>query len=128
MSQLTSNQATELSRQFFCIGRAIASFREHHWNNIGREQHQQLSKMQWSIYNYADDLLALSAVISLNEVEESLNQIGHVTREVVDFIEQEQDVNKVINVAARVVVLGGAVISQSPLAVVSTLAELTTIL
>lgn len=128
MSQLTSDQASELSRQFFCIGRAIASFREKHWDAISREQHQHLGKMQWSIYNYADDLLSLSSVITLNELEEMLDKIRSVTKTVMNYIDQQQEVAEVMQVAARTVVLGGAVISQSPLAVVSTLAELTSVL
>lgn len=124
MSQLTSEQATELAKQFFSVGKTLATFREQHWENLTTEQHQRLSKMQWSIYNYTDDLLALSAVIALNEMEDTLNQIAHVTREVNEFIRQEQNIDKVIDIAARVVVLGGAVVSQSPLAVVSTLADL----
>lgn len=124
MSQLTAEQVTELAKQFFSVGKTLAAFREQHWDNLNTEQHQRLSKMQQSIYNCTDDLLALSAVISLNELEDTLNQITHITKEVNGFIQQEQDVGKVIDIAARVVVLGGAVVSQSPLAVVSTLADL----
>lgn len=124
MSQLTAEQVTELAKQFFSVGKTLAAFREQHWDNLNTEQHQRLSKMQQSIYNYTDDLLALSAVISLNELEDTLNQITHITKEVNGFIQQEQNVGKVIDIAARVVVLGGAVVSQSPLAVVSTLADL----
>ncbi len=124
MGQLTPQQTAQLSRQFFSVARQLTQYREQHWYSLTPEQHQRLSKLQWSIYNYTDDLLALSAVLAFEEIEGNLIRIEHITRAVNEYIQNENKVEKVIEVAAKVVVLGGAVLSQSPLAVVSTLADL----
>lgn len=128
MSQLTAEQIDGLARQFFSVAKVLTDYREHHWDHLTAEQHRRLGKMQWSLYNYSDDLLALSAVLAFEEAEENINRIEHITKSVNQYIKEEDDVSKVIDIAARVVVLGGAVISQSPLAIVSTLAELATCL
>lgn len=126
MSQLTAEQIDGLARQFFSVAKVLTEYREHRWGHLTAEQHRQLSKMQWSLYNYADDLLALSVVLVFEEAEENINQIEHITKSVNEYIREEDETNKVIDIAARMVVLGGAVISQSPLAIVATLADLVT--
>ncbi len=124
MTPLTAQQVTALAKQFFSVARTLTEYREHHWDSMGREQHQRLSDLQWSIYNYTDDLLALSAMLAMEEAEKVLNRVVQVTKDVNQYIEREQNIENVIGIASRVVMLGGAVISQSPLAVIATLAEL----
>ncbi len=125
MTPLTAQQVTTLAKRFFSVARTLTEYREHHWDNMSREQHQRLSDLQWSIYNYTDDLLALSAMLAMEEAEKVLNRVAQVTKDVNHYIDREQNIEKVIGVASRVVMLGGAVISQSPLAIIATLADLT---
>ena len=125
MATLTSQQVKELSKQFYIIFGAIGRYRESQWTELSKSQHQKLSQLQRSIYNYSDNLLALSAVLKLKEVDNELTEINKVTQQVDEAIEQAQQIDRVIGIAAKVVSLGGAVLSQSPLAIVSSLADLT---
>ena len=86
-----------------------------------------MSRLQWSVYNTTDDLLALSAVMALDEVQESLRQINEATQSANKTIEATDDVDRVISIVTQVVRLGGAVLSQSPLAIISALADLTSL-
>ncbi|MGB3586314.1 MAG: hypothetical protein WBA23_07240, partial [Tunicatimonas sp.] len=86
---------------------------------------QELSQLQRSIYCYSDDLLALSSVLKLKEVDNELTEMNKVTDEVHQALQETQKVERVIDIATKVVMLGGAVVSRSPLAIVSSLTELT---
>ncbi|MEQ9441873.1 MAG: hypothetical protein RIG62_22725 [Cyclobacteriaceae bacterium] len=124
MATLTSQQVKELSKHFFSIVTSITNFREAHWDTMSKTQHQKLSKLQRSIYNYSDDLLALASVLKLKEVENELTQMNKVTDQVNEALQKAQQIEDVISIAAKVVMLGGAVVSQSPLAIIASLADL----
>ena len=124
MAALTAEQVKELSKHFFSIVTSINKFREAHWDDMSKSQHQKLSKLQRSIYNYSDDLLALASVLKLKEVERELMEMNKVTDQVNEALQRAQDIENVISIAAKVVMLGGAVVSQSPLAIVASLADL----
>ncbi|WKN44624.1 hypothetical protein [Tunicatimonas pelagia] len=125
MPALTAEQVKELSKQFFRIVTSLGQFREDNWETLTKSQHQKLSHLQRSIYSYSDDLLALSSVLKLKEVDSELTEMNQVTDEVHQALQNTQRVEKVIGIAAKVVMLGGAVVSQSPLAIISSLSELT---
>ena len=125
MPKLTAQQVKELSKHFFSVARSLTQFREAHWNELTKTQHQQLSRLQWSVYNSTDDLLALSSVMALDEIQKTLSQIGKATQRANQTIETTQNVGRVIAIATQVIRLGGAVLSQSPLAIITALADLT---
>ena len=125
MAKLTAQQVKDLSKHFFSVAQSLTQFREAQWNSLTKAQHQQLSRLQWSVYNSTDDLLALSSVMALDEVQETLTRIGKATKQANKTIKNTDDVNQVIGIATQVVRLGGAVLSQSPLAIIAALADLT---
>ena len=127
MAQLTAQQVKDLSKHFFSVAQSLTQFREEQWNKLTKEQHQQLSRLQWSVYNSTDDLLALSSVMALDEVQATLEQINQTTQRASDTITTTDNVNQVISIATQVIRLGGAVVSQSPLAIISALADLTNV-
>ncbi len=114
MANLTSIQANELSNDFLGLGQAIGDFRYNNWNELSQPQNQQLSNLQWSILNYGEDVLALSTVLVMDDVQTSLDKINNITVEIKSTIQQLKNIQKVINVASAIVTFGGAVISKSP--------------
>lgn len=117
MSKLTSAQANALANDFLGLAQAIGDFRYDNWNEMSKPQNQQLGKLQWSILNYGEDILALSTALVMNDVQTSLDQINDVTLEIRSTIQKLQNVQKVINVAAAIITFGGAVISKDPSAI-----------
>lgn len=117
MATLTSIQASALSSNFLGLAQAIGDFRYNNWNEIPDTQNQQLGKLQWSILNYGEDILALSTALVMNDVQKSLDTINDITVEIKSTIQQLQNVQKVINVAAAIITFGGAVISKNPSAI-----------
>ena len=127
MATLTARQAKDLAKHFFSVAQSLTHFREARWNQLTKAQHQRLSRLQWSVYNTTDDLLALSSVMALDEVQETLNQIERATQRATKTIETTTEVKRVIDIATQVIRLGGAVVSQSPLAIITALADLTNV-
>lgn len=114
MANLTSIQANALSSDFLGLGQAIGDFRFDNWNELSQPQNQQLGNLQWSILNYGEDVLALSTVLVMDDVQTSLDKVNNITAEIKSTIQQLKDIQKVINVAAAIVTFGGAVISKNP--------------
>ncbi len=117
MAELTSTQASALSNDFLGLAQAIGDFRYDNWNNMPQAQNQQLSNLQWSILNYGEDVLALSTVLVLDDVQTSLDQINEITVEIKTTIQQLKDVQKAIGLASAIVTFGGAIISKDPSAI-----------
>jgi len=114
MAKLTSAQANALANDFLGLAQAIGDFRYDNWNEMSKTQNQQLGKLQWSILNYGEDILALSTALAMDDVQASLDQINGITLEIKATIQQLQNVQKVISVAASIITLGGAIISKDP--------------
>ena len=124
MAKLTAREVKELARHFFAVARSLTDYREAHWERLSKSEHQQLSRWQWSVYNSTDDLLALSSVMALDEAQETIDRIRKATQRANRTIKTTEDVNRVIAIATQVVRLSGAVMSQSPLAIIAALADL----
>jgi hypothetical protein len=114
MAKLTSAQANALANDFLGLAQAIGDFRYDNWNEMSKTQNQQLGKLQWSILNYGEDILALSTVLVMDDVEASLDKINDITLEIKSTIQQLKNIQKVINVAAAIITFGGAIISKDP--------------
>jgi hypothetical protein len=117
MAKLTSAQANALANDFLGLAQAIGNFRYDNWNEMSKTQNQQLGKMQWSILNYGEDILALSTTLAMDDVQASLNKINDTTLEIMSTIQQLKNIQKVINVAGAIIAFGGAVISKDPSAI-----------
>lgn len=117
MAKLTSVQANALANDFLGLAQAIGNFRYDNWNEMSKTQNQQLGKMQWSILNYGEDILALSTALAMDDVQASLNKINDTTLEIMSTIQQLKNIQKVINVAGAIIAFGGAVISKDPSAI-----------
>jgi hypothetical protein len=117
MPNLTAQQANDLSSNFLGLPQAIGDFRYDNWSTLTKEDNQNLGNLQWSILNYGEDILALSATLVMAEVEGSLAQINSVTQQIKGTIDTLQKVQKALNVAASIVTLGGAIISKNPKAI-----------
>lgn len=124
MAQLTSTQANRLANDFLGLAQAIGDFRYSHWKQLSAEENKKLSKMQWSVLNYGEDILALSTTLVLDDVSDTLSHLDGITEKIRLDINNQVHFQKVIRIASIIVALGGAVISKRPQAVLDHLEEL----
>ena len=124
MAQLTAQQANDLANQFLALAQAIGDFRYNHWNDLSKVQHQRLASQHWSVLNYGEDILALSTALIMDDVSSSLASIKTITGQIKSTLGTLKDIQKGVDITAAIVMLGAAIISQSPIAIAGAVLEL----
>ncbi|MEP6626712.1 MAG: hypothetical protein ABJA32_01965 [Ginsengibacter sp.] len=121
MPKLTAQQASILANNFLGLGQAIGDYRYENWTTLSKADNQNLGGLQWSILNYGEDVLALSTVLVMNDVADSLNRVNDITTQIKSTIQKLKNIQKVISVATAIVTFGAAVISKNPQTISTTL-------
>lgn len=124
MANLTSTQANKLSDDFFILSRAIADFRYEHWDRLTLDENKKLSETQGAILRFGEDILALSTTLVMNEVTESLAKISAITGEINGTIKTLTSIQKGLNAAAAILVLGAAIVKRDPMAIGDSIRDL----
>ena len=124
MAQLTSQQADDLANQFLALAQAIGDFRYNHWSDLSRVQHNRLASQHWSVLNYGEDILALSTALIMDDVSSSLASLKTITGQIKSSLGALKDIQKGIGITTVIVMLGAAIISQSPIAIEGAIEEL----
>jgi len=124
MAQLTAQQANDLANQFLALAQAIGDFRYNHWSELSKAQHQRLASQHWSVLNYGEDILALSTALIMDDVSSSLASIKTITGQIKSSLGTLHDIQKGIGITTVIVMLGAAIISQSPIAIAGAIEEL----
>lgn len=121
MAKLNAQQASILANNFLGLGQAIGDYRYENWTTLSKADNQNLGGLQWSILNYGEDVLALSTVLVMNDVADSLNRVNDITTQIKSTIQKLKNIQKVISVATAIVTFGAAVISKNPQTIGTTL-------
>ena len=124
MAQLTAQQANDLANQFLALAQAIGDFRYNHWSELSKAQHQRLASQHWSVLNNGEDILALSTALIMDDVSSSLASIKTITGQIKSSLGTLKDIQKGIGITTVIVMLGAAIISQSPIAIAGAIQEL----
>jgi hypothetical protein len=112
MAILNSDQAKQLSDNFYFLGRAIGDFRYHNWDRLTLDENKELSDIQNSILRFGEDILAYATTLVMDEVIDSLDKINTITTEINDTIKTLNNIQKGLNVAAAVLILGVAIMNR----------------
>ncbi len=112
MVNLNSDQAKQLSDNFYFLGRAIGDFRYYNWDRLTLDEKKKLSDIQNSVLRFGEDILAYSTTLIMDEVVDSLEKINTITTEINDTIKTLNNIQKGLNVAAAVLILGVAIMNR----------------
>jgi hypothetical protein len=118
MATLSAQQAADLAKNFLELAKAIGDFRYRNWDRLSKAKKKKLAALKLSALKSGEDILALSATLVMNDVKTTLEQINNLTLQIKETINNLQNIQKGINLAAAVVTLGTAIISRNPLSVV----------
>jgi hypothetical protein len=121
MAKLTAQQANILANNFLGLAQAIGDYRYENWATLSKGDNQKLGTLQRAILNYGEDVLALSTVLVMNDVADSLNRVNDITAQIKSTIQKLKNIQKVINVATAIVSFGAAIISKDPQTISTTL-------
>ncbi|MEP1086560.1 hypothetical protein [Algoriphagus sp.] len=124
MANLTSEQASQLADNFYYLGMAIGEFRYANWDRLSLEENKELSEMQNSILRCGEDILAYATKLIMDEVATSLVQINTISQEIKGSIKTLKNIQKGLNVAAVILILGVAIVNRKPDEISSSLKDL----
>ncbi|GAB2485019.1 MAG: hypothetical protein EP311_05345 [Cytophagales bacterium] len=114
MAKLTPEQVRTLSDQFYFLGMAIGEYRYTHWDDLSLEENKELSDSQYAILKSGEDMLAFAAQLVMDEAQTSIQQIQGLTKEIQDTIKDLKNIQKAMDVAAGILVLGAAILEKNP--------------
>ena len=117
MPKLNATQASELARHFLALAQSIGDYRFRNWQKLTKKQNQQLGDFHWSVLNFGEEMLALSTSLVMDDVKNSLDRIGELTVKVERTLGGLAKIQSIINCAAAIVILGGAIMGKDPFAI-----------
>lgn len=117
MANLTSDQANQLSDNFYKLAIGLADFRVANWDRLSPKQRKELSDIQYTIIRCGEDILAFSTTLVMDEVADSLGQINILADEIRGTIKTLRDIQKGLDVAAGILVLGAAILRRDTMGI-----------
>ena len=114
MANLTSDQAKQLSENFYDMSTAITDFRITNWEALSPLENKELSDTRYQLLKSGEDILAFATTLVMDEVADSLEKINAVTTEIKGTLSTLWNIQKGLNVAAALVALGIAITARDP--------------
>ncbi|WP_339758354.1 hypothetical protein [Algoriphagus aquimarinus] len=114
MANLTSDQAQQLSDNFFDLSVAITDFRIANWEKLSLEENKELGDTRYKLLKSGEDILAFATTLIMDEVADSLGKINTITEDIKGTIKTLRNIQKGLDVAATLVALGIAIIAKDP--------------
>lgn len=114
---LTADQAMQLAVEFHDLSTSVANARFNHWSSLLPDQRSDLEDIQWTLMNYSSDFATISMIATLASLPAVLNNIQNATQQANNSLQTIRDLTKIINIASAAAVLGAAIASDNPNAV-----------
>ncbi|MFN3242902.1 MAG: hypothetical protein ACE37K_15480 [Planctomycetota bacterium] len=121
---ITSEQARELAQQFRELSVQLGNYRFDNWGDMTAARRRQIESVEWTLLNYSSDFIDTAVGITLDDTERDFAAIVRATKRARRAIRRIEAVRDVVKVATALVVLGGAIASQNPGAIVSSARDL----
>ena len=124
MAKLTSKQGYELANNFLALAQLIGDYRIKNYNSLTKNQNIKLRQLHKRTLDYSDDLYTMSATLIMDDAEKSLSKLDSITKKIKKSYKSLKDVQKVIDIATRVVTLGASIFSLNPQAIIDSIGNL----
>ena len=124
MGKLTSKQANELANNFLAVAQSIRDYRIKNYDSLTKNQNLKLRQLHKKTLDYSDDLFTTSATLFMEDAENSLLKLNAITKKIKKSYKSLRDVQKAIDIATNVVVLGASIFSLSPPAIIDSIGNL----
>ncbi len=114
---ITKEQARDLARALLDMSHALGEYRFENWDALGPAQRKSIEDLEWSLLNLSGDVTTHVVGAVLDGMDADLKALRDATaraRKVVAQIERAKDL---IALATKAVALGGALVSQHPVAI-----------
>lgn len=126
MGKLTAEQVKQLADDFMVMANDLGDYRYENFDNLSEEENQRLKELHLETLSHTTDLYTKAAVLVLDEVETSLDQINTITEETQRLYKGLTGVQNVLNRATSVLTLASAIIGLDPKGITSSIKDLLT--
>ena len=126
MSNLTSQQVKELADNLLRMTNALGDYRYENFDRLSEEENQRIKELHQRQLTHTTELYTKSAVLVMDDVETSLQQINTITHETQTLYKNLTSVQKVLDRATSVLTLAVAIIGLDPKGITSSLKGLLT--
>jgi hypothetical protein len=121
---VTRDQARALARSFLDLAHQLGAYRFDRWGELTPAQRQAIEGAEWTLLNHSSDYTTQAVGLALDDLEADLKTVADATAAAADAIAKLGELRKVLKLAAGAVVLGGAIASQNPGAILGAAKEL----
>ena len=111
MAKLSADQARDLANQYHDLSVALGDYRFDHWDDLNAAQRQRLQDQQWTLMNYSSDFTSQAIMLTLDDLQGTLDDISSATARANKAIKTIALVNKVISIAASATALAATIMS-----------------
>lgn len=116
---VSKDQAREIAKEFLELSHRLGTYRFTNWAKLTPSQRRQIEDAEWDLLNYSGTFVTTAVGIALADMDNDLRTITQATSRAKKAVATTETVKGVINVAAALVVLGGAIASQNPSTILS---------
>jgi len=124
--KINRQQALEIAETFRDLSVALGDYRFKNWSKLTPGKRTQIENIEWTLLNYSSDFITTAVRINLDNLQSDLKAIKKSTADAKKAIRSINKIKDVINVATSVAVLGGAIASQNPSAILAAANDLIT--
>lgn len=118
MSNLTIAQATHVADVLHEIANTLAGYLVSNQDSLNATQKQQLISDQKKILETANNLLDYASTLVFTDIDKQVKQLDNINITINEKLEKLEDIQKVIEISASLLVLTQAIISGKPLEIV----------
>lgn len=124
MAHLTSEQVKHLADNLLRMTNALGDYRYENFEQLSDEENLQIKNLHNRQLEYTTELYTRSAVLVIDDVENSLNQIETITEHTRELYKKLGNVQKVLDRATAVLTLAAAIISLDTKEITSSIKNL----
>ena len=124
MEKLTSKQGNELANNFLTLAQSIGDYRIKNYKSLTKNQNLKLRQLHKKTLDYSDVLFTTSATLFMEDAKNSLLKLDSITKKIKKSYKSLKEVQKAIDIATDIIVLGASLISLNPLAIIDSIDNL----
>jgi hypothetical protein len=119
MPPVTQSQARDLARKYLELSHTLGQYRFDHWDDLAPEQRKEMEDREWSLQNLSSDMTTMAVGIDLDDLAGDLKVLQDASDKARAALTDLHAAGSLLVVAAKMVTLGGAIISRDPSAIAS---------
>ncbi|MFC4094442.1 hypothetical protein [Euzebyella saccharophila] len=111
MANLTSEQVKELADNLLRMTNALGDFRYENYSKLNPQENKRLKELHNNLLEQTTELYTKSAVLVLDDAEESLNKVKVITAKTQELYSNLDNIQKGINWATKILGMASAILS-----------------